>query len=64
MTKIFTCECKRQTTDPYLIRGVRMCVVCAEEIAPDLVDKRTRQNYRRYQAEHGDVERSRYGRNI
>lgn len=62
MSNIFTCECKRKTTDPYIIRGVKMCVVCAEDVAPNVVEKRTQYNYKRYQEQHGDVERSRYGR--
>lgn len=42
------CACGRQTTDPFLINGVRMCVICAEDLKPEVVDSRERFNRKRY----------------
>lgn len=38
----YRCACGRQTTEPYEIGGVRMCVICAEGVAPRVVDSRER----------------------
>ncbi len=62
MSVVFTCECGRRTTEPFIIKGAKMCVICADEIAPQIVDSRAKVNYRRYQEKHMDVDRSRYGR--
>lgn len=47
MSQVFVCECGRRTTDPYIIRGKRMCVICAEDEAPSMVDARERMNTRK-----------------
>lgn len=64
MSQVFTCECGRKTTEPFVIRGVKMCVICAEDEAPEIVDRRAKDNYRRYNDKHMDVDRSRYGRSF
>lgn len=60
MSQVFVCECGRKTTEPFVIRGVRMCVVCAEEEDPRIVDQREKKNYR--SETHVRVDRSRFGR--
>jgi hypothetical protein len=47
MSQVFTCQCGRKTTQPFLIKDTRYCVFCAEEIAPDIVDKREERDLRR-----------------
>jgi len=48
MSVVFTCECGRRTTEPYIIRNVKMCVICADEIRPEVVDSRERYYQKRY----------------
>ncbi len=62
MSVVFDCGCGRRTTEPFIINNEKMCVVCAEEIAPRLVERRAKYNYERYQVRQHDVDRSRYGR--
>lgn len=64
MSVVFQCECGRRTTDPFIINGVKMCVICAEEADPRTVDIREKKNYRRYTTENMGVSKSRYGRNL
>lgn len=64
MSLVFTCECGRKTTEPFVIRGEKMCVICAEDVAPMIVDQRERKNYRRYNDKHMNMDRSRYGRSF
>lgn len=64
MSVVFKCECGRRTTDPFIIDGVKMCVICAEEADPRSVDNREKRNYRRYTSEKMNVSRSRYGRHF
>ena len=42
MSQVFTCGCGRKTTQPFIISGKRMCTICAEDEAPDIVSKRER----------------------
>ena len=51
MSQVFTCRCGRKTTQPFVINGAPICVVCAEEEAPTEVDRRERREWRQYQAE-------------
>ncbi len=53
MSRVFTCRCGRKTTEPYVIHGEQICVVCAEFEEPDVVTRRERANWRRYQEESG-----------
>jgi len=41
MARPFACSCGRLTREPYLVNGQLMCVLCAEQVAPHLVDART-----------------------
>ena len=45
---VFTCGCGRKTTEPFFIKNVRYCVFCAEQIRPELVDRREKENKRRF----------------
>ena len=44
----FICSCGTKTKEPYVIRGVTMCVLCAEVAAPDVVERRERQAARQF----------------
>ena len=48
MSVVFTCECGRRTTEPFLIRDKRYCTICAEDLRPDIVDSRERSNFRKF----------------
>lgn len=48
MSRVFVCECGRKTTEPFLIRDVMYCTICAEDLRPDVVEGRERQNRRKY----------------
>lgn len=61
MSVVFTCECGRKTTEPYIIGGVKMCVICAEDIDPKEVDKREKINHRAYE-KYQLADKTRYGR--
>lgn len=39
---VFECDCGRRTKEPFLVGGVKMCAVCAEEFAPELVESKAR----------------------
>lgn len=47
----WTCECGRLTNNPYFIRNQLLCVVCAEELDPRMVDRRVKRDYRAAQIE-------------
>jgi hypothetical protein len=48
MSVVFQCACGRRTTEPFLIRDVRYCTIGAEDIAPEIVASRERNNRRKY----------------
>ena len=48
MSVVFQCACGRKTTDPFIIDGARMCVICADQARPEIVDSRERFNRKRY----------------
>jgi len=48
MSVVFTCECGRRTTEPFVIGQKKLCVICAEEFFPHVVESRERYNRRRY----------------
>jgi hypothetical protein len=48
MSVVFTCECGRKTTEPFIIGKVRYCTICAEDLRPDIVESRERHNRHRY----------------
>lgn len=52
---IFSCDCGRKTTEPYLIKGMMYCVICAEDIAPGLVSQRAAYNWKAYTRENRRV---------
>jgi hypothetical protein len=60
MSEVFTCECGRRTTNPYVIFGKKVCVVCAEDEAPDIVERRERRDLSRERMH--TVPQSKYGR--
>jgi len=39
------------TNNPYFIRNQLLCVVCAEELDPRMVDRRVKRDYRAAQIE-------------
>lgn len=41
----FTCECGIRTREPFKVRGVMMCAICAEQVAPGLVFSKARRWY-------------------
>ena len=47
-SKVFYCPCGARTTDPYFIGDTVMCVLCAEEMDPKLVERKTRSEERMY----------------
>lgn len=49
MSTVFECACGRRTTEPFVIRGMKYCTICAEDINPDIVSSRERFNYSRYE---------------
>lgn len=59
MSEVFACECGRKTTNPYLISGKKMCVICAEDEAPDLVERVERRDI--YRSRDHEVPQSKYG---
>lgn len=52
MSQVFVCECGRKTTDPFVIRGKKLCVICAEDEMPDIVTRRERRNEYAYREHH------------
>jgi len=44
----FECFCGIKTREPFLINGQKMCTVCAEKVAPRLVDKRTATSWKAF----------------
>lgn len=48
MSVVFTCGCGRRTTEPFIIRDIRYCTICAEQINPEIVDRRERSNFRKF----------------
>jgi len=44
----FTCSCGIKTREPFIINGIKMCTVCAEQIAPRLVDSRTAASWKAF----------------
>lgn len=59
---VFTCDCGRKTTEPYLIKGLFYCTVCAEDIAPGLVSQRAKYNWKAYTRDNRQVPSNPYGR--
>lgn len=59
MSEVFLCGCGRKTTNPFVIHGKRMCVICAEDEAPDIVERRERKDV--YQLRRRAVPQSKYG---
>lgn len=53
MSRVFTCGCGRKTTDPFIVDGRQVCVICAEFEQPEVVTSRERTNWKRYQEETG-----------
>ena len=51
MNKPFRCSCGIETTEPFLIGGVKMCAVCADEMAPEIVSARARRTWREFENE-------------
>ena len=48
MTKVTTCSCGVRTTEPFVIRGVPYCTMCAEDLEPRIVAARERRNWRAF----------------
>ena len=48
MTKITLCSCGMRTTEPFVIRGVPFCAMCAEDVEPQIVAARERRNWKSY----------------
>jgi len=48
MSQVFVCSCGRKTTEPFIIRGHSVCVICAEDEAPDIVTRREKTNLRKF----------------
>jgi len=40
MDDVFHCDCGVRTREPFILRGVKMCAVCAERINPAVVISR------------------------
>jgi hypothetical protein len=47
-SKVFHCSCGARTTEPYMVKGIAMCILCAQEAAPNIVERRVRSEERRY----------------
>lgn len=52
MSFVFVCSCGRKTTEPFVIRGQQLCVICAEDEAPEIVTRREKTNLRRFRDPH------------
>jgi hypothetical protein len=48
MAQPFRCDCGMRTNQPYLINGEKLCVVCAEQIAPRLVSRHVKRNWQEF----------------
>lgn len=53
MSAVFECSCGRRTTEPFVIRGLMYCTICADEIDPKIVSSRENHNIRRFGARKG-----------
>jgi hypothetical protein len=49
MAAPYQCECGLRTRAPFMINGELMCAVCAEKVAPRLVNQRTARNWFEFQ---------------
>ena len=57
----FECFCGMKTREPFLVNGQLMCVMCAENIAPRLVNSRTSKNWKEFtQSNHKAPSRPSY----
>ena len=48
MSEPFTCYCGLKTREPFLINGLMLCALCADKIAPRLVDTRAARNWQAF----------------
>jgi len=48
MQRPFECSCGVKTTQPFMINGQVMCVMCAENIAPRLVSAKTSRDWKEF----------------
>lgn len=48
MSKVHLCSCGARTTEPYMVNGVLMCGMCAEEAFPQAMRRRVREQERQY----------------
>lgn len=46
----FECACGMRTREPFVVNGVKMCTLCADRIAPRLVNHRAAASWREFTA--------------
>lgn len=61
MDVIYTCECGVRTREPFKVNGTLMCALCAERVAPRLVDMRAARSWRQF-VDATRIPKSRTGR--
>lgn len=52
MSQVFVCSCGRKTTEPFMVHGRKICVICAEDENPEIVTKREKVNVRKFRDHH------------